>query len=515
MAAIVFPSNPAAQSPTNTFSPTSVPANTYNSYTYTWNGTAWTSSAAGGGGGTVTGVTASLPLASSGGTAPVISATLATAIQAAAGTSNVVLSTPEFTVPKDASGMAGAALLPGSAAAYAGTPATGMIRYNNSTPPAVIEYYNGSGWVAVGTPATLAEAATGTVATKFLSPQTGVPKDASGMTGAAILPSGTDLQRAAIATPVAGMTRFNTDYAPESLEVYNGTSWNQLAYVPDLGTLTDLIPTNGSTLPAAGTYENIIINAGITVNVPAACSLKARTSVQINGTISGAGVGSIGGNGGASTNGVATGGNYGQGLGTNTRSYGFATTFVGSGGSGGGASTGIGTNAIAGPAGNSGGTVIFECDGPITVGSTAIISAAGANAAAGFAGGFDFSLGGGGGGSGGLILLQSNQSLTLDAGAALAVNGGNGFSGSVSGTLTDAGGGGGGGGGYIVLNAPVVSDSSTKNLAGGAGGITAVTGAGVAGGFGAGFGGAGGLGSVSAANGGAGSSGLVLINAYI
>jgi hypothetical protein len=51
MAAIVFPSNPAAQSPTNTFSPTSVPANTYNSYTYTWNGTAWTSSAAGGGGG--------------------------------------------------------------------------------------------------------------------------------------------------------------------------------------------------------------------------------------------------------------------------------------------------------------------------------------------------------------------------------------------------------------------------------------------------------------------------------
>jgi hypothetical protein len=77
MAAIVFPSNPAAQSPTNTFSPTSVPANTYNSYTYTWNGTAWTSSAAGGGG-TVTGVAGTAPIVSSGGSAPAISITPAT-----------------------------------------------------------------------------------------------------------------------------------------------------------------------------------------------------------------------------------------------------------------------------------------------------------------------------------------------------------------------------------------------------------------------------------------------------
>ena len=48
MAAIVFPTNPAGQTPINTFSTTSTPlANTTNSYTYTWNGTAWTSAAAG------------------------------------------------------------------------------------------------------------------------------------------------------------------------------------------------------------------------------------------------------------------------------------------------------------------------------------------------------------------------------------------------------------------------------------------------------------------------------------
>jgi len=42
--AITFPVDPAAQTPTNTFSPTSTPvANTANGNTYYWNGTAWTS----------------------------------------------------------------------------------------------------------------------------------------------------------------------------------------------------------------------------------------------------------------------------------------------------------------------------------------------------------------------------------------------------------------------------------------------------------------------------------------
>ena len=72
--------------------------------------------------------------------------------------------------------------------------------------------------------ATLAEAATGTDATRALTPESGVPKDASGMTGAAILPSGTSAQKPG--TPVAGMTRLNTD--TKAMEFYNGTSWVQM-----------------------------------------------------------------------------------------------------------------------------------------------------------------------------------------------------------------------------------------------------------------------------------------------
>jgi hypothetical protein len=54
-AAIILPSNPAGQTPVNTFSPTSTPlANTSNTFTYTWNGTAWTSASTGGGGGSGT-----------------------------------------------------------------------------------------------------------------------------------------------------------------------------------------------------------------------------------------------------------------------------------------------------------------------------------------------------------------------------------------------------------------------------------------------------------------------------
>ena len=55
-------------------------------------------------------------------------------------------------------------------------------------------------------PATLAEALAGTLTTKYSSPETAVPKDASGMTGAAIIPNGTTLQ-----TPVAASGMFRLD----------------------------------------------------------------------------------------------------------------------------------------------------------------------------------------------------------------------------------------------------------------------------------------------------------------
>ena len=194
---------------------------------------------AAGGTGTVTGVTGTLPITvATGTTTPVIAINAATAAaagsieiatlaEAATGTDATRASTPETSVPKDASGMAGAALLPGSAAAYGGTSATGMIRYNNSTPPAVIEYYNGSAWVALGglAAASLAQAAAGTSNAVANTPQTSVPKDASGMTGAALIPGGNDAARPG--TPATGMLRYNSQSGtPVSMEYYDGAAWS-------------------------------------------------------------------------------------------------------------------------------------------------------------------------------------------------------------------------------------------------------------------------------------------------
>jgi hypothetical protein len=460
--------------------------------------TAWVA-VGGGGGGTVTGVAGTAPIVSSGGSAPTISILPATtgAAGSLSAADKVKIDALPLTIVSSVTGSAPIVVATGTT-----TPAISINAATTSLPGSV----------------QLADAAAsqgGTSATLVSTPAFSVPKDAAGMTGAAILPSGTDLQRAAIATPVAGMTRFNTDYTPESLEVYDGANWNQLAYVPDLGTLTDLIPTNGSTLPAAGTYENIIINAGVTVNVPSTCSLSARTSVQINGTVNANDVGNWGASPvGANAN-EAKARAIGQGLGSGGNSYGFATSYVGSGGYAGGVIAGAGSSVSSGAGGRSGGTVIFKSQGPITVGASAIIQAAGENGGSPVATGGNVGFAGNGGGSGGLIILQSDTSLTLAAGSQLFVNGGDGTNASVSGTVPSAGGGGGGGGGYIVLNSPATADSSTKTVTGGTGGLTAVTGAAVGGGIGAGFGGAGGAGSISGANGSAGSAGQVILNAYI
>ncbi len=72
--------------------------------------------------------------------------------------------------------------------------------------------------------ATLAEAAAGTGNTKFLSPETGVPKNAAGMTGAALLPTGTLAQRPA--APVTGMTRVSS--TTNTAEVYTNSSWQAI-----------------------------------------------------------------------------------------------------------------------------------------------------------------------------------------------------------------------------------------------------------------------------------------------
>ena len=110
------------------------------------------------------------------------------------------------------------------------------------TAPNGIEYtwnntlgvWEGSAGGPIPTAASLAEAAAGTINTKFSSPQTAVPKDASGMAGAAIIPGGADGTRPG--TPSGGMFRYNTDLSPDSMEFYDAgqSAWIALATLPQL-----------------------------------------------------------------------------------------------------------------------------------------------------------------------------------------------------------------------------------------------------------------------------------------
>jgi len=89
-------------------------------------------------------------------------------------------------------------------------------------------------------------------------------------TGSAVLPSGTTAQRDG--TPVAGYTRFNSDYAKP--EVYNGTGWSGLGGADGTGGdavfyVNDNTIDNAYTLAAgknAHSVGPITINAAVTLN---------------------------------------------------------------------------------------------------------------------------------------------------------------------------------------------------------------------------------------------------------
>lgn len=395
----------------------------------------------------------------------------------------------------------GSAVMPaGTTAQRDAAPTAGFMRFNDTTD--LIEFWNGVSWQSVSS------SASGSFVAQTV-PTAGTPS--------AVIPVGTTAQRQTLPAPTAGFLRFNTTYDPDSLEVYNGTTWGQLAYVPDLGTLTDLIPANGAVLPGSGTYENITINAGVTVTVSGASSLTARGTVTINGTINGDSLGLPGGSS-AFAAGAGVSGSRGQGLGSATQPYGFSAYQLGSSGQSGGASVGVGAAGFSGSGGSAGATLIIQSQGPIVMGGSAIITARGqsANAATVVTPG-SLSIGGSGGGSGGLIVLQSQTSLTLTAGATLSVNGGNGSAGAygVGTNGNGASGGGGGAGGFIVLNSPVTTDASTKIVTGGSAGVNISTATSTAfSGPGAGFGGAGGTGSNAGAA-AAGGAGQIILNSYL
>ena len=446
--------------------------------------TAWVA-VGGGGGGTVTGVTASLPLVSSGGAAPNLTINAATA------------------------GALGAVQIGTNLQVTGG--GTISILDASDTQKGVVEM------------ATAAEAAAGASATLAAPVAYSVPKDAANMTGAAILPSGTDLQRAAITGLTAGMTRFNTDYTPDSLEVYDGANWKQVAYANQPTSLGDLTPTNGSTLPSAGVYDNITINAGVTVNATGVVYLRALNSITVNGTINGVGQGPKGGYsnslqtipaGGSIQTVAGLGAGIAPGVAGLTTPVPSTSFTVLNSSSGGPGSTNVGQSSGATSQGGAGGaSLVLVCEGPITVGASASILMSGGNAPAVTVGGGSASaVGGGGGGSGGLIYLESSSSLTLSAGSSLTAAGGNGANGSGTGGFA-GGGGGGGGGGYIVLNSPSLSDSSTKTLTGGSAG--AGTNSNGPGGSGAAFGGFGGQVGATGGTSSSGGVGQTLTNVYL
>jgi len=207
-----------------------------------------------------------------------IAITVATLAQAQAGTLSSVASSPETTVPKDASGMAGSAFIPTGTTAQrpAAGSYTGQLRYNTTIPQ--WEYSNGASWLALSvSAATLAEAATGTSSTVYLSPLTGVPKDASGMTGSAFIPSGTTAQQPA-ASLYTGQLRYNTT-VPQ-WEYSNGASWLALVSgIPAAATLAEaaagtlntvyLSPETGIAKDASGVTGAALIPGGTTAQQPA------------------------------------------------------------------------------------------------------------------------------------------------------------------------------------------------------------------------------------------------------
>ena len=332
--------------------------------------------------------------------------------------------------------------------------------------------------------ATAAENAAGTDATKAVTPAFSVPKDASGMTGAAILPSGTDLQRAAIATPVVGMQRYNTD--SQSEEIYTGATlgWRKLAYEAVPATLpADLTLTSTS---YSGVYvcNNLTVPSGVTATVSSYdVTFICYGNVVIDGTINANGKGGWGSPGAEVSAPSAAGAAppFGPGSRPGYRApgvvpqgtYSPVVAVYGTGGWGGAAQTTTSPGGTAGGnGGNGGGGILIRAYGTITMGATGVLSANGTNAFGGavFSGVGNFS--GGGGGTGGCIILHADGNMTLSG--TFSVTGGNGSGGADNlGGALGGQGGCGAGGGYIILQTPAtLTDTSTKNLNGGSPGAT-------------------------------------------
>jgi hypothetical protein len=364
-------------------------------------------------------------------------------------------------------------------------------------------------WALVDTSvkaATLAEAAAGVTNDKYSSPETAVPKDAAGMTGAALIPTGAGFQRPG--APVNGMMRFNTDLGAMEAYVAAIPEWKEIAYkskvtpfpgdqtwsgaytAPGVVSVGNLTITDGSVITPAGSGTFIIAYGSVNIG----------NSIFFNYDSAGVvGTGNYSSTGDRLEPYPGLGGAPGTPDASMSGTVPFLSFNPGSGGSGVKETT---TSARSTPFGGSaGGVLVIYALGNITVGSGCIFNANGGNAQNSSSG--QFAGGGGGGGAGGTIVLQSFGNLTVGP-SSFTANGGRGGNGLAVAGLTHAKGGGGGGAGYVVFgctggyNVTPSVGNGLVTLNGGAGGSRASNGSGVRA-----CGGAGNAGRGGAANGNA------------
>lgn len=226
-------------------------------------------------------------------------------------------------------------------------------------------------------------------------------------------------------------------------------------------------------------YENITVFSGATLFVPSGTVLRAQGNCNIQGTIqvataargatrSSGGVGEfidatvrVGHPGIAQAGGNAQLSEYASDPGGVVAGFGGEGISIAMGhnvirpnlfGGGGG-----GTSAF-GDGGSGGGFFALYCQGDVEIGSSATISANGANGAVGT-----------GGGGGGIIVVASPSSVLVDGLLeAIGGNGGTHHSSSAA--------GGGGGGGIIHVISPAIQRNGAYSVIGGSGGISATTG---------------------------------------
>ncbi len=345
-------------------------------------------------------------------------------------------------------------------------------------------------------------------------------------TGALTIPTGTTAEQPA--TPLAGATRLNstTGYT----EIYTGATlgWRSFDYTSPPSTLpTDLTISANTSLNGAVVCKNLVIDAGVTVTVPDyEIIFMVAGSATINGTITADGSGSraittvenlLQQNVTAAGDKIVGAFSGWAGPGCQSRTY---TPEIYLGGSS--ASTSVanlgGSNVTStwtkSAGGYAGGAIVIRAAGPITVGGGATISSNGTKASI-----YKTITGnawavGNSGPSGGTIILHSDTS--VNTAGTLSATGGDGGPAACAGTgcAIGLGGGNGGGGGRIIVQAPVVTNTSTVNLAGGSS-AAGINGAGVGiqvgDSYGAGNGGAGGQtkGLGDPVNGNAGSTGVI------